>query len=172
MIRVPAPPEMLRWACERAGRDVADVSERVPQLRTWIRSERQPTLQQLKLLAKITHTLLGYLFLREPPDESLSVPDYRTVSGTATAKPSPDLLKTLYTMQRRQAWLRDSLAEHEAETLAFVGSARLADEPATRCGAPSTGPVAGEDCRTLLDCGRTTGAPPSETPYTMLRKML
>ena len=130
MIRVPVPPEMLRWACERAGRDVADVAEHIPQLWTWVRSERQPTLKQLELLARVTHTPLGYLFLPEPPDESLPVPDYRTVSGKATAKPSPDLLDTLYTMQRRQAWLRDSLLEHEAEKLAFVGSARLADEPA------------------------------------------
>ena len=128
MIRVPVPPEMLRWACERAGQDVAHVAERVPQLWAWVRRERQPTLKQLEKLAKVTHTPLGYLFLPEPPDERLPVPDYRTVSGAA-AKPSPDLLDTLYTMQRRQAWLRDSLVEHEAEPLALVGSARLADEP-------------------------------------------
>ncbi len=129
MIRVPVPPEMLRWACERAGHDVADVAERVPQLWAWVRRERQPTLKQLERLAKVTHTPLGYLFLPEPPEERLPVPDYRTVSGSATARPSPDLLDTLYTMQRRQAWLRESLVEHEAEPLAFVGSARLADEP-------------------------------------------
>ena len=128
MIRVPVPPEMLRWACERAGQDVAHVAERVPQLWAWVRRERQPTLKQLEKLAKVTHTPLGYLFLPVPPDERLPVPDYRTVSGAAT-KPSPDLLDTLYTMQRRQAWLRDSLVEHEAEPLALVGSARLADEP-------------------------------------------
>ena len=44
-------------------------------------------------------------------------------------RPSPDLLDTLYTMQRRQAWLREALVEGEAEPLGFVGSARLADEP-------------------------------------------
>ena len=45
MTRVPVPPEMLRWACERAGHDVADVAERVPQLWAWVRRERQPTLK-------------------------------------------------------------------------------------------------------------------------------
>ena len=129
MIRVPVPPEMLRWACERAGHDVAHVAERVPQLWAWVRRERQPTLKQLERLAKITHTPLGYLFLREPPEERLPVPDYRTVSGSAAAKPSPDLLDTLYTMQRRQAWLRESLVEREVEPLPFAGSARLGDEP-------------------------------------------
>ncbi len=129
MTRIPVPPEMLRWACERAGHSVAQVAERIPQLRSWIQHKRQPTLKQLDRLAKITHTPLGYLFLPEPPDERLPVPDYRTVSGYGTTKSSPDLLDTLYTMQRRQAWLRESLVEREVEPLGFVESAKLSDAP-------------------------------------------
>ena len=128
--RVPVPPEMLRWACERAGFDVAHLAERMPQLLAWVRSERQPTLKQLEKLANLTHTPLGYLFLPEPPDERLPVPDYRTVADTTRGgRPSPDLLDTLYTMQRRQEWLRESLVENDVEPLAFVASAKLADEP-------------------------------------------
>ena len=129
MTRVPVHPEMLRWACERAGYDVAHFAEHIPQLLAWVRRERQPTLKQLEELARRTHTPFGYLFLPEPPDERLPVPDYRTVAGTAEARPSPDLLDTLYTMQRRQMWLRESLVEKEVEPLVFVASARLADEP-------------------------------------------
>ncbi len=129
MIRIPVPPGMLRWACERAGHDVEEIAERIPQLRAWVRGESRPTLKQLEKLAGLTRTPLGYLLLPEPPEESLPVPDYRTVSETATARPSPDLLDTLYTMQRRQAWLRDALVEREAEPLGFVGSAGLADDP-------------------------------------------
>ena len=129
MTRVPVPPKMLRWACERAGYDVAHLAERLPQLRAWVRRERQPTLKQLEKLAKITHTPLGYLLLPEPPEEHLPVPDYRTVAGVRRDRPSPDLLDTLYTMKRRQEWLRESLVENDAEPLAFVGSARLADDP-------------------------------------------
>ncbi len=129
MTRVPVPPKMLRWACERAGYDVSDLATRIPQLRAWFRRERQPTLKQLEKLAKATHTPLGYLFLPEPPDERLPVPDYRTVVGTAQRRPSPDLLDTLYTMRRRQDWLRESLVESDVEPLAFVGTAGLTDEP-------------------------------------------
>ena len=129
MTRVPVTPEMLRWACERAGYEVAQVAERMPQLAAWVRGESQPTLKQLEELAKLTHTPLGYLFLPEPPEERLPVPDYRTVRGAARAKPSPELLDTLYTMQRRQDWLRASLVENEVEPLSFVASARLADDP-------------------------------------------
>ena len=129
MTRVPVAPKMLRWACERAGYDVAHLAARIPQLPAWVRRERHPTLKQLEKLAKATHTPLGYLFLPEPPEEPLPVPDYRTVTGAERDRPSPDLLDTLYTMQRRQEWLRESLVENDAEALAFVGSARLADEP-------------------------------------------
>ena len=126
MTRVSVPPEMLRWACERAGYDVSHLAVPIPQFSAWVRRERQPTLKQLEKLAKATHTPLGYLFLPEPPEERLSVPDYRTVASAARGRPSPDLLDTLYTMRRRQEWLRESLVENDAEPLAFVGSARLA----------------------------------------------
>ena len=129
MTRIPVSPEMLQWACERAGYDVAHFVARIPQLAAWVRRERHPTLKQLEGLAKATHTPLGYLFLPEPPEERLPVPDYRMVAGARQDRPSPDLLDTLYTMQRRQGRLRESLIEIDAEPLAFVASARLADEP-------------------------------------------
>ena len=129
MTRVDVPPEMLRWACRRAGYDVGDLAARVPQLQAWVRRERLPTLKQLEKLAKVTHTPLGYLFLPEPPEERLPVPDYRTVADAPRDRPSPDLLDTLYTMRRRQEWLRESLVESDGEPLAFVASARLADDP-------------------------------------------
>jgi len=147
---------MLRWACERAGRDVAQVAARIPQLRAWIRRERLPTLKQLETLATATRTPLGYLFLSEPPDERLPVPDYRTVGGAVRSRPSPDLLDTLYTMQRRQDWLRESLQEGGAEPLAFVGSARLGDEP----------DAVGREMRSALglEGGWAERVPPGGTP--------
>ena len=57
------------------------------------------------------------------------MPDYRTVAGTTRGTPSPDLLDTLYAMQRRQEWLREALVENDTAPLTFVASARLADEP-------------------------------------------
>ena len=131
MTRVPVAPKMLRWACERAGYDVAHVAARIPQLPAWVQCERQPTLKQLEKLAKATHTPLGYLFLSEPPEERLPVPDFRTVWGASRARPSPDLLDTLYGMQLRQEWLRECLIESDVEPLSFAGSARLTDDPAS-----------------------------------------
>ncbi|MYI96473.1 MAG: DNA-binding protein, partial [Acidobacteria bacterium] len=129
MTRIPVSPEMIAWACERAGYDMAYIEARLPQLPAWVRRERQPTLKQLEKLARVTHTPLGYLMLPEPPEERLPVPDYRTLAEVARSRPSPNLLDTLYTMRRRQQWLRESLMESEAEPLDFVASARLTDEP-------------------------------------------
>jgi Zn-dependent peptidase ImmA (M78 family)/transcriptional regulator with XRE-family HTH domain len=128
MTRVPIHPEMLRWARERAGQDLGDLAPRFPQLQRWERGEKQPTFKQLESFARATHTPFGYLFLREPPEEPLPIPDFRTVKHRP-ARPSPDLLDTIYAMQRRQDWLREERIEGEAEPLEFVGNARLNDEP-------------------------------------------
>jgi Zn-dependent peptidase ImmA (M78 family) len=128
MTRVPVRPEILRWARERAGRDINDLATRFPQLPAWERGERQPTFKQLEAFAKATHAPLGFLFLAEPPVEPLPIPDFRTVAHRPT-RASPDLLDTIYTMQRRQDWLREERIEDEVAPLDFVGNARLGDEP-------------------------------------------
>lgn len=128
MTRVPIQPKILRWACERAGHDVRDLTPRFPQLPAWERREKQPTFKQLEAFARATHTPFGYLFLAEPPAERLPIPDFRTLEDRP-ARPSPELLDTIYAMQRRQDWLREERIEGEADPLEFVGNARLNDEP-------------------------------------------
>jgi hypothetical protein len=54
--------------------------------------------------------------------------DFRTVREEI-ARPSADLLDTIHAMQRRQDFLREERRDGEIEPLAFVGSAKLADEP-------------------------------------------
>jgi Zn-dependent peptidase ImmA (M78 family) len=129
MTRVPVRPEMLRWARERAGRDIDDLAPRFPQLLAWERGDKQPTFKQLEAFAKATHAPFGFLFLAEPPVERLPIPDFRTV-GNRRVGTSPNLLDSIYTMQRRQDWLRDERIEDETSPLEFVGNARLSDEPA------------------------------------------
>ena len=48
--------------------------------------------------------------LNEPPIERLPIPDFRTVDDAGVRSPSPDLLETVETMQRRQAWMHEYLA--------------------------------------------------------------
>ena len=101
----------------------------MPQFPAWLDQSKQPTFKQLEKFAVLTHTPLGYLFLNDPPVEELPVPDYRTVAGAVIDNPSVDLLDTIYTMQRRQSWLREYLLEINVEPRTFVGRATLADDP-------------------------------------------
>jgi Zn-dependent peptidase ImmA (M78 family)/transcriptional regulator with XRE-family HTH domain len=126
--RVPVKPEMLRWARDRAGRSLASLVERIPQLELWESGEESPTLKQLEGFAKATHTPIGYLFLQEPPVERVPIPDFRTVGNEHLERPSPDLLDTVYICQQRQEWYR-GFARSAGETrLTFAGSARLTSD--------------------------------------------
>ncbi len=128
MNRVAVRPELLRWARNRAGRDVASLLKPFPTLEAWESGDVQPTLKQLERFAKATRTPVGYLFLQEPPVERVPIPDFRTVAKEVAERPSPDLLDTVYLCQQRQEWYRSFEHATGKEPLPFVGSADLADD--------------------------------------------
>ena len=125
MPRVAVKPEVLDWAVARSGKDRAKLVKRFAKLHEWESGELEPTLKQLEDFARATYTPLGYLFLEEPPEDKLPIRDFRTVMGRAPLRPSPNLLDTVYQMQRRQDWMREFLDLHDAERMDFIGSATL-----------------------------------------------
>ena len=128
MNRVAIQPKLLRWACERAGFDRADLEHKFPQLPAWENRTVQPTLKQLEAFAKATYTPIGYLFLEEPPVERVPIPDFRAPANERIDHPSPDLLDTIYVCQQRQEWFRNYARSMGESPLAFVGSVRVQDE--------------------------------------------
>ncbi len=130
MIRVAVEPELFRWARERAGiHDVDDLLDRFPKLVKWETGETRPTLKQLEAFARAVHVPIGYLFLPEPPEEPLPIPDFRTHDGQSVTRPSPNLLDTIYACQERQGWYRDFAMTVRMPEAAFVGSVGLDDRP-------------------------------------------
>lgn len=128
MTEVAISGAVLRWAVERSGR--ADtVRSKFPKLSEWLREQSRPTLRQLETLSKATSTPLGYFFFPEPPEESLPIPHFRTHTDERVERPSPELLDTVQTMERRQAWMRDYLTEQGNNPLGFVRTARISEEP-------------------------------------------
>jgi hypothetical protein len=119
---------MLRWARERAGAGARDLERRLPQFPAWVRGDKQPTLKQLEDFAKATHTPVGFLFLTEPPVETVPIPDFRTVADAGVRRPSPDLLDTLYLCQQRQDWYRNFARTAGEASLGFVGTASVHDD--------------------------------------------
>jgi len=133
-VRVDVNPEVLVWACERSGLELDDLTRRFPMLSEWEQGDRSPTLKQLERFAHVTHTPVGFLFLQEPPDEQVPIPDYRTAGDTGVRRPSPDLLDTIFQSQQRQEWYRDYAQVTREDPVAFIDSLSPAtpiDEAAT-----------------------------------------
>jgi Zn-dependent peptidase ImmA (M78 family) len=120
---VPVKPEIIEWAIDRSKVPAKELTEAFPKLDEWRSGERRPTFRQLELFAEKTMTPFGCFFLDSPPDEQLPIPDFRTVGDSPIGRPSPNLINTIQTMQRRQAWMREYLAQEGQGPLAFVGSA-------------------------------------------------
>ena len=121
-VRAAVRPRLLVWARERAGLEVDDLIHKFRKLTEWESGERTPTLKQLEDFARATHTPIGFLFLPEPPEEQVPIPDYRTMGDAGVSRPSPDLLDTIFACQQRQEWYRDFAQVTREDPVTFVGS--------------------------------------------------
>ena len=94
-----------------------------------LRGNEATTIEQLEKFAQLVNVPVGYLIMREPPDEKLPIADLRSPgNSTASSRPSPELLETIYTCQRRQDWYRDYLRAEGKSKLSFVNSVSIEDD--------------------------------------------
>ncbi len=128
MNRVPVKPELIQWALDRSGKYPDMLAKKLPKIGEWLAGEVSPTLKQLETFARATYTPIGFLFLPQPPDEQVPIPDFRTMAAESFDRPSPDLLDTIYICQQRQEWYRDFERSMGGEPLPLVGSAQLTDD--------------------------------------------
>lgn len=104
---VAVKPEMIAWAVYRSQLPLDDLEAEFPKLDDWQSGDSVPTMRELERLAQKTMTPLGYFFLAEPPDKSLSIPDFRTRGDRPLARPSPNL-KGETSRNTRPGWSRGS----------------------------------------------------------------
>jgi len=121
-VRVAIREPMLRWAEVRSRVSAEDLRSRFPDLDAWKEGAKVPTLKQVEKFASATHTPVGFLFLAEPPEEVLPLPDFRTVGDIEVGNASPDLLETVYLCQQRQEWYRDFARLHQEPSVPFVAT--------------------------------------------------
>jgi len=86
-------------------------------------------LKQLEAFAKAAYVPVGYLFLAQPPEDELPIPDLRTVGGRGIRRPSPNLLEVVYLCPLRQAWYQAYAKSIGEESRTFVGSAKTSYAP-------------------------------------------
>lgn len=131
-LQITLQPQVLRWARERAGLSIEDLAKRAQvgseRAREW-EDSGTISIAQADRLASVTHTPVGFLYLKRAPEDILPIADLRTVGDRPLRRPSPDLLETVFQMQRRQAWMRGELIEDEAPPVPFVGAFTTADDP-------------------------------------------
>src|SRR5580700_1343156 len=164
--RVEVSPRLLAWARRRSGLTVDDLVRRFPGLGAWERGELLPTFTQLEGYAKATHTPIGFLFLPEPPEEQVPIPDYRTIGDSGVRRPSPDLLDTIYQCEQRQDWYREFAQVNQEEPVGFVGSlttaaavipAAAAIREALGFGVEDRGSTWSDALRVLVDSAESLG---------------
>ncbi|MBM6588819.1 ImmA/IrrE family metallo-endopeptidase [Brevibacterium sp. RIT 803] len=85
-------------------------------------------MNQLQTFAKWTRVPFGKLFLAKPPEEALSLPDFRTVNNRAP-EPSADLIDTIRWVEVRRDWYVDYLRRHHEDPVEWVGSVKVGQSP-------------------------------------------
>ena len=129
MSKIVIAPEMIIWARERARMEQETLLKKFKKLPEWESGKAQPTLRQLEDFAKKVHVPMGLLFLPNPPEEKLPIPDFRTFKNHQIHSPSPDLIDTVHMCQERQAWYADFAQANNQTLCEFVGSANISMSP-------------------------------------------
>ena len=94
--RVEVKPALLRWARERAGMQLDDLTRRFPQLLRWESGDVYPTRRQLERFAKATYATVDHLLLAKPPVERVPIPDFRAAGNGRVGRPT----RTCWTRSR------------------------------------------------------------------------
>lgn len=123
-------PQVLRWARERAQIPasvlIEKISKKVP---LWEAGEAKPTFLQAQKLAKLLHIPFGYLFLNEPPEEVMPLPDLRTIGDIVPGEISVDLREVINDAKNKQAWFKEYAVDQGMEPVAIVGRFAGNNEP-------------------------------------------
>lgn len=126
-------PVVLRWARERAHLDYESLAKsakvKPEKILLWEEGKERPTFRQAQQIAKKLYIPFGYLFLPQPPEQKLPIPDLRTVGSGITTEFSADIYDLITDAQRKQDWYRDYLLERGAEPFPYIGKYDTNSDP-------------------------------------------
>lgn len=118
--RINIAANMLEWAITRAGYSLVRYREEHETVAAWIDGKKKPTLKQLEEFANKLHVPFGFLFLTTPPVEQSPIPFFRGKANNGCL--DLNTYDTVLTLQRRQEWLSNYLADNDFSKRIFVGS--------------------------------------------------
>lgn len=118
--------ELIEWAIIRNGNSLEDFYAQNPMIESWIKGEKFPTVKQLENFTHKVHVPFGYMFLPQPPNETIPLSFFRT-GKNSTNKVSLNVFHTVQIIQDRQNWLTEYLEELNFPELEFVGKFNIKD---------------------------------------------
>lgn len=114
-------PRILSWAISRADKSVEELAKALPKLPDWLEQKAVPTVKQLETFSKKVHLPFGYLFLQEPPKESIPFPYFRQGAKLTNSQVSLNVFDTILHIQQRQQWLSNYLKDEGGKPVPFIG---------------------------------------------------
>jgi Zn-dependent peptidase ImmA (M78 family)/transcriptional regulator with XRE-family HTH domain len=137
--------ELLVWARESAGYSVEDAAARLSvkqeRFRAWEVGEANPTVAQLRRLARLYRRPLAVFYLPEPPRDFQPLRDYRRLPDAELGKLSPGLIALI----RRAHALREAALE-----LREIAGDEVTPAPSLPGGLTADPEAFGDEARTLL----------------------
>lgn len=119
-VKVNISHDVISWIMAQI--DLETISAQVKEnLLNWYSGTKQPTYKQIETASKSTGIPFGYFFLKTPPEEDLSLLNYRTVDSIELSKPSRELVDTIHYMEEIQDWAKSDALANGGYKLSFVG---------------------------------------------------
>ena len=118
--------DIIEWAIIRNGNSLEEFYAQNPNVKSWIKGEKYPTVKQLENFTHKVHVPFGYMFLPHPPNESIPFPFFRT-GKKSDNRVSLNVYHTVQIIQDRQSWLTEYLEELDFPDLEFVGKFNMGD---------------------------------------------
>jgi Zn-dependent peptidase ImmA (M78 family) len=113
---------VLTWAIERSNETRETLAKKakvkLQDLERWEQGTPVP-FKKAEAIANGLKVPFGILFLSEPPDLTIKLPDMRR--RVRTYHQSPNFIELVHDAQLRQDWYRDLLRSDDEPTLSFVG---------------------------------------------------
>lgn len=119
--------ELIEWAIIRNGNDLQEFYAQNPNVESWTKGERFPTVKQLESFTHKVHVPFGYMFLSKPPHEEIPLPFFGSANRNPTNKVSLNVFHTIQIIKDRQNWLTEYLEELDFPKLEFVGKFSVND---------------------------------------------
>lgn len=132
-VRANVQPEILTWARETAGYQLGEAAQKLQvkpeRLNFWESGEAQPTINQLRNMARVYKRPLGVFYLQEAPQGFLVVRDYRRLPGDGMRRFSPELTLEMRAAQERRELMLDLYEEIDEQPIPFAFAATIEDNP-------------------------------------------